>query len=135
VYSDQQTGVIEVKPAVKIQSVSVAPGIATAPRSVVQVPIPDDDPTDSGGVSGTVPMLSGDEEVNEGEDDDSGRTHLRRIGRHDVPGHEMKSDCTHVCVYPPSDDDDGVKCYCPGDQNLECLMDHNGSSRTFQEDA
>ncbi len=41
-YSDQQTGVIEVKPAVKIQSTSTSPGFPTAPRSVVQDPMPDD---------------------------------------------------------------------------------------------
>jgi hypothetical protein len=39
-YSDQQTGVIEVKPTVKIQSASGSPGIPTTPRSVVEVPIP-----------------------------------------------------------------------------------------------
>ena len=36
-------------------------------------------------------------------------THLRRIRSHDVSGHVMKSDCTNVCVYPLSDDEDGVK--------------------------
>ena len=50
VYSVQETGVIEAKPEVKIQSASTAPGIATAPRSVVQVPRPDDGSTVSGGV-------------------------------------------------------------------------------------
>jgi len=144
VYSGQQTDVIESKPAVKIQSASAAPGIAPAPRSVVQVPMTDDESAGSGGVPGPVPMLSGDEE---GEDDESGHdddeeevaeinheklpkvavrahspckrahkslvwTHLRRIDRHDVTGHGMMSDCTHVCVYPLSDDEDGVKRYC-----------------------
>jgi hypothetical protein len=66
VYSVQQTGVIEVKPAVKIQSVSTTPKFSTTPRSVVQ------DPTDSGGVTVDVSMLPGDEEVNEGEDEESG---------------------------------------------------------------
>ena len=69
VYSDQQTGVIEDKPAVKIQSASAAPGIAPTPRSVVQVPMTDDESAGSGGVPGPGPMLSGDEE---GEDDESG---------------------------------------------------------------
>ncbi len=41
-YSDQQTVVIEPKPAVKIQSASASPGIVIAPGSVVQVPMPDD---------------------------------------------------------------------------------------------
>ncbi len=48
---------IETKETVKIQSVSVDPGIATAPRSVVQVPMTDDEPTGSGGVSEDVSML------------------------------------------------------------------------------
>ncbi len=46
-YSDQQTDVIETKPAVKIQSSSTTPGITTVPRSVVQVPVSDDESTDS----------------------------------------------------------------------------------------
>jgi hypothetical protein len=36
VYSGQRTGVIDAKPAVKIQSASDSPGIAIAPRAVVQ---------------------------------------------------------------------------------------------------
>jgi hypothetical protein len=34
-------------------------------------------------------------------------THLRRIDKH-VPDHEINEDCSHVCVYPLSDDEDGV---------------------------
>ena len=71
-YSGQQTVVIETKPAVKIQSASASPGIAIAPRSVVQVPMPDDGSTGSGGVAAVVSMWSGDEKVNEGEDEESG---------------------------------------------------------------
>ena len=71
-YSDQQTGVTEAKPVVKIQSASSSPGISIAPRSVVQVPIPDDGSTDSGAVAATVSMMPTDEEVNEGEDEESG---------------------------------------------------------------
>ena len=62
----------------KIQSASADPGIDTAPRSVLQVPMTDNVPTVSGGVSEVVSMLpvasdvSGDEEVNEEEDDESG---------------------------------------------------------------
>ena len=135
-YSGQQTCVIETKPAVKMQSASASPGIAMTPRSVLQVPMPDDGSTDSGGVAVTVSMLPTDEEVNEGEENESGDgddeeevdeinhaklpsvvihvhspgrrpytsavwTHLRRIDKHDVPGHEMNADCTHVCVLPP----------------------------------
>jgi hypothetical protein len=65
--------VIDVKPAVKIQSASASPGIAMAPRAVVQVPIPDDGSTDSGAAVDTesVSMVSGDEEVNQGEENES----------------------------------------------------------------
>jgi hypothetical protein len=120
---------------VKIQSVSTAPGIATVPRSNVQVPMSNDEATDSGGVVAVVPMLSGDGQFDEGEDDESENdddeeevheinheklpkvvvhthspskrqhkslvwTHLRCIDKHDVLGHEINTDCTHVCVYP-----------------------------------
>jgi len=68
----QETDVIEVKPEVKIQSSSPSPGISIAPRSVVQVPIPDDGSTDSGEVAVVVSMIPTDEEVNEGEDEESG---------------------------------------------------------------
>ena len=68
-YSGQQTGVIEAKPAVKIQSASASPGIAISPRSVVQVPMSDDGSTGSEGVAAVVSMLPTDEEVNEGEDE------------------------------------------------------------------
>ena len=64
---------IEATPAVKSQSACAAPGISTAPRSVVQVPMSDDGSTVSGGVNTeTVSMVSGDEEVNEGEENESG---------------------------------------------------------------
>jgi hypothetical protein len=53
----QQTGVIGVKPTVKMQSASVAPGIATAPPSVGQVPMTDDVPTGSATVSVDVSIL------------------------------------------------------------------------------
>jgi len=128
--------VIEANPAMKIQSASASPGIAIAPRSVVQVPIPDDGSTGSGAVNTEdVSMVSDDEEVNEGEENESGDgddedevdeinharlpsavihphspgrrahtsavwTHLRLIDKHDVSGHEMNADCTHVCVCP-----------------------------------
>ena len=35
--------------------------------------------------------------------------YLRRIDRYDLPGHGMKEDCTHVCVYPLSEGETGVK--------------------------
>jgi hypothetical protein len=45
-------------PAVKNQSTSATPGIATAPRSVVQVPMTDTEPTGSGEVSVSVSILT-----------------------------------------------------------------------------
>ncbi len=38
-YSAQRTGVIYAKPTVRIQSASASPGIAIAPRAVVEVPM------------------------------------------------------------------------------------------------
>ncbi len=61
--SGQRTGVIDAKPAVKIQSAYASPGIDIPPRAVVQEFMPDDGS-----------MVSGDEEVNKEneswEDDD-----------------------------------------------------------------
>jgi hypothetical protein len=56
VYWGPQTAAIEAKPAVKIQSASAAPGIATAPRSVLQVPMDGNVPTGSGGACASVSM-------------------------------------------------------------------------------
>ncbi len=74
---DQQTGAIEATPAVKSQSASAAPGSATAPRSVVQVPMADAEPTGLGEVSVSASMLPAasvvsDEEEKEEEDEESG---------------------------------------------------------------
>jgi len=74
----------------KIQSVSAAPGIATAPRSVVQVPMPDDEATDSGGVAAGVPMLCGDGQLDEGEEDDESgndddEEEVHEINREELP--------------------------------------------------
>ena len=61
----------------KSQSASAAPGIATAPRSVVQVPMADNVPTGSGGVSASASVfparvhVSSDENDKE-EDEESG---------------------------------------------------------------
>ncbi len=60
----------------KIQSASAAPGVATAPCSVLQVPMPGNVPTGSAGVCASVSMVSArshvcaDEEYNE-EDEES----------------------------------------------------------------
>ena len=72
-YSGQRTGVIDAKPVVKIQSASASPGITIAPRAVVQVPMPDDGSTGSGAAVNTevVSMVSGDGEVNQGEENES----------------------------------------------------------------
>ncbi len=61
----------------KSQSASAAPGSATAPRSVVQVPMADAEPTGMGEVSVSVSMLSAasvvsDEEDEKEEDEESG---------------------------------------------------------------
>ena len=55
---------IEDTPTVKIQSTSTTPGITTPPRSVVQVPMADDEPTDLGEVSvyKSLSNWTGDEE-------------------------------------------------------------------------
>ena len=73
VYSGQRTVVIDAKPVVKIQSASASPGITIAPRAVVQVPMPDDGSTGSGAAVDTeaASMVSGDEEVNRGEENES----------------------------------------------------------------
>ena len=59
------------------QSASTAPGIVTAPRSVVQVPMTENVPTGSGEVSVSVLMLTAtsvvsDDEEDKEEDDESG---------------------------------------------------------------
>ena len=63
----------------KIQSASVGPGIATAPRSVVQVPMTDAEPTGLGEVSVSVSILPAssvvsDEDEEKEEDEESGHT-------------------------------------------------------------
>ena len=40
-------------------------------------------------------------------------THVKRIGKHDLPGCGMDTECTHICIYPISDDEaDGSKRFC-----------------------
>ena len=36
-------------------------------------------------------------------------THVKRIGKHDLPRHGMDTECTHICTFPISDDEDGSK--------------------------
>ncbi len=60
---------IETKPVVKSQSASVDPGIATEPRSVVQVPMTDNVPTGSGEVSVSPSVLPARVHVSSDEDD------------------------------------------------------------------
>jgi hypothetical protein len=38
--------------------------------------------------------------------------YLSRINKHDVTEHVMKEDCAHVCVYPLSEGEGGLRCYC-----------------------
>ena len=44
--------------------------------------------------------------------------HVRRITKHDVPDRGMKIDCTHVCVYPLEEGENGEKRYCNTPLNL-----------------
>ena len=60
---------IQVKPVVKSQSASSAPGIATVPRSVVQVPMADGQPTGWGEVSVSASMLPTTLAVSEEEEE------------------------------------------------------------------
>jgi hypothetical protein len=125
----------------------------------------DDGSTGSGSVDiEAASMVSGDEEVNRGEENESwedddeeevdeinhgkltsvvihthspGRrahtsdvwTHLRRIHKHDVPGHEMNADCTHVCVFPLADGEDGVKRFC--NQPLKLFRSSKATGATW----
>jgi hypothetical protein len=38
--------------------------------------------------------------------------HLKRITKYNLPDRAITADCTHICVYPFSDDEGGSKCYC-----------------------
>ena len=73
--SGQRTGVIDANPAVKMQSASASPGIAIAPRAVVEVPMPepDDGSTGSGAAVHIADALmgTGDEEVTQVEENES----------------------------------------------------------------
>jgi hypothetical protein len=73
--SGQRTGVIDANPAVKMQSASASPGIAIAPRAVVEVPMPepDDGSTGSGAAVHIADVLmgTGDEEVTQVEENES----------------------------------------------------------------
>jgi hypothetical protein len=56
-----------------MQSASASPGIAIAPRAVVEVPMPDDGSTDSGAAVDIADALmgTGDEEVTQVEENES----------------------------------------------------------------
>ncbi len=86
--SGQRTGVIHDNPAVKMQSASASPGIAIAPRAVVEVPMPepDDGSTGSGAAVHIADALmgSGDEEVNQVEENDG--VHEGDLPRHPFVG-------------------------------------------------
>jgi hypothetical protein len=71
--------VIETTPTVKSQSTCADPGISTTPRSVVQVPMTDGEPTGLGEVSVSVSMLPtaqavSDEEEENDEDEQTGHS-------------------------------------------------------------
>jgi hypothetical protein len=38
--------------------------------------------------------------------------HLKRIDKYNLSDRPINADCTHICVYPLSDDEGGSKCYC-----------------------
>ena len=40
------------------------------------------------------------------------RKHMQRITKCNVSDREIKEDCTHICVCPLSDDEEGSKRYC-----------------------
>jgi hypothetical protein len=70
-------------------------------------------------------------------------THLRRINKYDVPGHEMNADCTHVCVCPLTDGEEGVQRFfnqplklfrTSKASGLGSRLEHDGFSGTFQEE-
>jgi len=88
---------IEAKPAVKILSASPSPGIVTVPRSIVQVPMAGDEPTGSGGVAEDVSMLSGDDEVNEGEDEKSG--HPDSLNETPAVQYDFMADLLHTNMF------------------------------------
>ncbi len=72
---------IETTPVVKIQSASTVPGIDTTPRSVVQVPMSDGEPTGLGGeVSVSVAILPAASVVT-GEEEES--------DEHEESGHKI----------------------------------------------
>jgi hypothetical protein len=76
VYCDQQTRAIEDTPAVQWQSSSADPGIATAPRSVVQVLMTDGESTGFREVSApaTPAVQVPEEEEEKNEDTESGNS-------------------------------------------------------------
>ena len=113
-------------------------------------------------------MVSGDEEVNQGEENESwedddeeevdeinhaklpstvihahspgrrahtsaGWTHLKRIHKHDVSGHEINADCTHVCVCPLSDGKEGVKSFC--NQSLKLFRERKAAGAAWNTSA
>jgi hypothetical protein len=44
--------------------------------------------------------------------------HLKRIVKYNFPDCPINADCTHICVYPLSDDEGGSKRYCNTPLNL-----------------
>jgi hypothetical protein len=76
VYSGQHIVVIETKPVVKVQSSCAVPGIATGPRSVLQVPMTDNVSTDSGAVSMSVSLHVSESGDEEDQDESTESTHV-----------------------------------------------------------
>ncbi len=110
-----------------MQSVSASPGIAIPPRSIVQVRMPDDGSTGSGAGEGeTVSMVSAGRMnrprmmTKKRWTRSTMRNCLGRPSTLTVPEEDlinlmrglMNADCTHVCVCPLSDCEEGVKRFC-----------------------
>jgi hypothetical protein len=94
--------VIETTPSVKSQSACAAPGISTEPRSVVQVPMADGEPTGLGEVSVSVSMLPteqavSDEEEENDEDEQPGYSddeeEVDDVNHAALPKEEVRANC------------------------------------------
>ena len=85
---------IEAIPAVKSKSAAAAPGIATGPRSVVQVPMADGEPTVLGEVSVSVSMLPAalvvSDEEEKDEDAESGIVMMKRTWTTSTVRHRLR---------------------------------------------
>ncbi len=132
VYWGQQTDVIEDTPAVKIQSVSLFQELTLNHVQFLKFPwlaicrFADEENQEEDEESG---LVDDEEDVDEINHETLPKVvvrahspgkrahrslvchHVRHITKHDVSDHAIHGDCTHVCVYPLSDGEGGVKFY------------------------